>query len=439
MATENRTPDDLQEAVAATLRRLRGEVRNPPPAAAERTEPRLTQPGLTAPGAEEPAPLLTSEQALTEPDLLTRAEPEIPLAPTERSAMPEGLAAYREDAARSRSRLIPYALSFAALVVFAGIVWWAYQAIMAGHKGGPVPVITADTTPAKIPPADQTSTDTPAQQQTVYDQISGTNTQPKSEVLLPAPETPQTPPPPPAPVPSATDVAGTATDAGSTATTGAAITTPPATTTQTLIPPPAPLAPAPTGTTTDTTQPATTADAGSSGSATTADQATAGQTTVGQTTTNQADTGQTTTGGSTDTGAASTAATEPAPYEVPTLAPMETQMGNSTTLASAGSTSNDTTAAATSSTTSQTSGAADNFRIQVAALKTEAEANTAWKRILAKHSDVLGSLSVHIVKADLGGQGIYYRVQAGPFADKASAAAACDQLKTAGQQCLVKP
>ena len=32
MATENRTPDDLQEAVAATLRRLRGEVKNPPPA-----------------------------------------------------------------------------------------------------------------------------------------------------------------------------------------------------------------------------------------------------------------------------------------------------------------------------------------------------------------------------------------------------------------------
>ncbi len=82
---------------------------------------------------------------------------------------------------------------------------------------------------------------------------------------------------------------------------------------------------------------------------------------------------------------------------------------------------------------------ADNFRIQLAALKTEAEANTTWKRILAKHNDVLGSLSVHIVKADLGAQGIYYRVQAGPFADKASAAAACDQLKTAGQQCLVKP
>ena len=217
MATENRTPDDLQEAVAATLRRLRGEVRNPPPAAAERVEPRFTPQA-----AEEPAPLLASEGTPAEPDLLTGSEPEIPLAPTERSAMPEGLSAYREEATRGRLRWVPYALSFAALVVFAGIVWWAYQAIMAGHKGGPVPVITADTTPAKIPPSDQTSTDTPAQQQTVYDQISGTNTQPKSEVLLPAPETPQTPPPPPAPVPSASDVAGTATDTGSTATTGRA-------------------------------------------------------------------------------------------------------------------------------------------------------------------------------------------------------------------------
>jgi cell division septation protein DedD len=93
-----------------------------------------------------------------------------------------------------------------------------------------------------------------------------------------------------------------------------------------------------------------------------------------------------------------------------------------------------TTGAAT-----QTGAAADNFHIQLAALKSEAEANKAWTRILAKHNDVLGALTVHIVRADLGSQGIYYRVQAGPFADKASAKAACDKLKSGGQQCLIKP
>ncbi len=433
MATENRTPDDLQEAVAATLRRLRGEVRNPPPAAADRVEPRLTPTGLTTPTAtEEPAPLLTSEEAPAEPDLLTGSQPEIPLAPTERSAMPEGLAAYREEAPRGRSRWISYGLSFAALVVFAGIVWWAYQAIMAGHKGGPVPVITADTTPAKIPPADQTSTDTPAQQQTVYDQISGTNTQPKSEVLLPAPETPQTPPPPPAPVPSATDVGGTATDAGSTATTGATTTnaTPAAPTTQ------------------NSNSACGTAGASDNERHDDRHDATGHHAACHHCRCRLID------GGPDDnqsnghgpnhnrhdavTANAGVAA-EPAPYEVPTLAPTGTSMGaDSTTVASAGTTAADTTGTA-GSTTTQTSDVADKFRIQLAALKSEAEANTTWKRILAKHNDVLGSLTVHIVKADLGGQGIYYRVQAGPFADKASAAAVCDQLKTAGQQCLVKP
>jgi len=93
----------------------------------------------------------------------------------------------------------------------------------------------------------------------------------------------------------------------------------------------------------------------------------------------------------------------------------------------------------TGAATTQTSDVADNFRIQLAALKTEAEANKTWSRLLAKHNDVLSALTVHIVRADLGSQGIYYRVQAGPFADKASAKAACDKLKTAGQQCLVKP
>jgi cell division septation protein DedD len=87
----------------------------------------------------------------------------------------------------------------------------------------------------------------------------------------------------------------------------------------------------------------------------------------------------------------------------------------------------------------QTGAVADNFHIQLAALKSEAEANKAWTRILAKHNDVLGALTVHIVRADLGSQGIYYRVQAGPFADKASAKAACDKLKSGGQQCLIKP
>ena len=64
---------------------------------------------------------------------------------------------------------------------------------------------------------------------------------------------------------------------------------------------------------------------------------------------------------------------------------------------------------------------------------------TAWKRLAAKYPDVLGSLSLHLEKADLGTKGIYYRVQAGPFTDKNAARDICATLKAKGQQCLVKP
>ena len=459
MATENRTPDDLQEAVAATLRRLRGEVRGPAPAA-ERVEPQLS----AAVPQETPPPLSDKSP---EPDLLSHGEPEIPPAPAERT-MTEGAAAYRpgaykEEVQPPRTRWLAYALSFAALIVFGGIVWWAYQAIVAGPKNGPVPTITADTTPPKVPPSDQQTTDASGQGKTVYDQISGTNTQQKPEVLLPAPETPQTPPPLPAPVPSSTDVGGTATTTTTTTDTSNS-----ATATQTLIPPAAPLAPATTGnsaantssTDTSSTAPAAT---GSPATGTAGTGATGGSTTTNSagTTTAAGSSGTTTATGSsgttttadagTSTGAdttqpaagADTAApantgsvtTTPATdaavdlYGVPTLAPTSGTTSGTTAVASA-----DTTSAA-----APASSVADKFRIQLAALKSEAEASKTWQRILSKHSDVLGSLTVHIVKADLGSQGIYYRVQAGPFADKASATAACNQLKSAGQQCLVKP
>jgi sporulation related protein len=414
MATENRTPDDLQEAVAATLRRLRGEVRNQGPAATvEQTEPQFSSLGEQTPPA---APMEANRE---EPDLLAGAEPEIPPTPAARTAMREGAIAYQEQAARGRLRWFPYALSLAAIILFGGVVWWAYQAIVGAPKSGPVPVIAADQTPAKVPPADQGATDGSGQEKTVYDQISGTNTQPKTEVLLPAPETPAAPPPP-APVPAASE------------------TTPaPSATETTTILPPVPVAPATTtsgtaaGTTTQQTT-TTTADTGTASTGT-ADTGSTTGTTTGETTTTQP---AATTTGTTDTGASSAATTAPSDVDlsgVPTLSPATPL--SATTVPATTMADNSGTAGATT----QTADVADNFRIQLAALKSEAEANKAWTRVLAKHNDVLGALTVHIVRADLGSQGIYYRVQAGPFADKASAKAACDKLKASGQQCLVKP
>jgi hypothetical protein len=417
MATENRTPDDLQEAVAATLRRLRGEVRAPGPApASPRVEPQLSQPLFQqSPHA---APL---EQDAVEPDLLSAAGPEIPPTPAAREEMRLDAGAYAGDGVfqdqpgRARLRWVPYALSLTAIVVFAGIVWWAYQAIIGAPKGGPVPVIAADQTPAKVPPADQGASDGTDQEKTVYDQISGANTQPKSEVLLPAPETPQ-PPPPPATPPSPSEVT-TATSPTETTTVLPPVPEMPAGTTGSSTTQPAPLTPD-TGTAATTTEPTSSAQG------------------TQQTATSTTDTGA--------TPPAAAAAPETVDLSgVPTLSPLTVMPAapQPDTAATTPSATTTTTAdnSGTAAATTDTSQVADNFRIQLAAVKSDAEANKAWKRVLAKHGDVLGALTLHIIRADLGSQGIYYRVQAGPFADKASAKAVCDKLKAAGQQCLVKP
>ncbi len=83
--------------------------------------------------------------------------------------------------------------------------------------------------------------------------------------------------------------------------------------------------------------------------------------------------------------------------------------------------------------------AAGNYRVQLASLKSQADANKAWRRLSAKYPDILGPLSLHLEKADLGAKGIYYRVQAGPFTEKAAARDICAKLKAKKQQCLVKP
>jgi SPOR domain len=79
------------------------------------------------------------------------------------------------------------------------------------------------------------------------------------------------------------------------------------------------------------------------------------------------------------------------------------------------------------------------YWIQLAAAKSEAEAQTLWTRIQARHRDVLGTLALRVGRVDLGAQGIFYRVQAGPFADKGAAQSACSKLKAKKQACIVRP
>lgn len=84
--------------------------------------------------------------------------------------------------------------------------------------------------------------------------------------------------------------------------------------------------------------------------------------------------------------------------------------------------------------------AAGGYRLQLAALRSEAAAKKEWERIKLANKDLLGSMSAGWSRVDLGSKGIFYRVQAGPLADAAAADRICNELKHRNVACiLVRP
>jgi SPOR domain len=389
MSTEGQPPDDLQEAVAATLRRLRGEAGEQQAGGARRVEPQFSSspaasPATLAAPAATGAPTLAKQlaadlanQPMPEPDLLTpiTGNAEIPPSPQNRAALRQGLAAKieAEDAHEARRHRIRYALVLIAVAALVGVGWWAYRNYAGRLRGGEVPVISAQQTPEKVPPASQAAPETPSEDKTVYeDTAPGAGTKQKSEVLLPQPEAPVLPPAP------ATGVSSDS-NAGPAASGSAAAAPPPP-------PPPA------------------------------ADEKAAMP----------------------DRAVGSSAGESAGVPATPAPASTLPANGSASGVANPGAT-NTASTGATLPTAEDTPTAAGNYRIQLAATKSEAAAEATWNRLTIKYQDILASLSLHVEKTDLGAKGIYYRVQAGPFSEKAAAKDVCVKLKAKGQQCLVKP
>lgn len=75
-----------------------------------------------------------------------------------------------------------------------------------------------------------------------------------------------------------------------------------------------------------------------------------------------------------------------------------------------------------------------NYKIQLGALGSEAEARTLWNKVTSKHGDVVKGSPI-IVKADVNGK-TYYRLRASGFASAAAAKSACATLSGRGQACM---
>ncbi len=76
------------------------------------------------------------------------------------------------------------------------------------------------------------------------------------------------------------------------------------------------------------------------------------------------------------------------------------------------------------------------FKIQLGAVRTEAAAWVEWDKMRKTYASVLGRLALNIERADLGTKGVYFRIQAGPFNDRAAADAACQEMARQKIPCL---
>lgn len=76
--------------------------------------------------------------------------------------------------------------------------------------------------------------------------------------------------------------------------------------------------------------------------------------------------------------------------------------------------------------------------VQLSSQRSEAEAQASFRALQAKYPSVLGGKQPLIRRVELGDKGIYYRAQVGPFASAEQANEICSSLKSAGGQCVVQ-
>ena len=129
--------------------------------------------------------------------------------------------------------------------------------------------------------------------------------------------------------------------------------------------------------------------------------------------------------------AASTRAAAPAPSaaRAPANAPLSLTPQATERVATANSSAGSTASSAP---------AGVGYMVQVSAQKSAAEATSAFKSAQTRYSSLLGSYQVVLRKKEVAGKGTFYGAQVGPFETRDQATGLCDQLKTAGGNCLVE-
>lgn len=86
----------------------------------------------------------------------------------------------------------------------------------------------------------------------------------------------------------------------------------------------------------------------------------------------------------------------------------------------------------------QTPPPAGSYVVQVAAQKSEADAQASWQSLQQRYGTVLSGQQATIRRVDLGERGVFYRAQVGPFPSRTQASEVCQSLKAAGGECVIQ-
>jgi hypothetical protein len=373
------------------------EPANPEPASSEIGRPDLFatprhEPVLKA--ERDPTASLNSE---AQPDLLSGVE--VPPAPPP----PLGSFATEDEVGGRGKKMRNRLIALAVLVILVGGGAWAFLGRDRG-AGGPVPVLTAETTPEKVKPADEGGMQVPNQNVQILDNMNGQagNAQ-GGENVLPPPEQPVAPPAPDDTAPAVSEGAPAASASGTQNNAPAAVD-------QAAPAPAVPSVAAPAIPSVSAPEPGQTA---SSTPAPAAPEPTAAP--VAQ----QA---------APEPSAPAAAPAKPADATAAASAaqPKAAEPAKPATQTAAAATAPAPTAAAT----------AGGIRVQLAAVKSEAAAKAQWAKLQKTYPDLLGALSLNVQSVVKDGV-TYYRIQAGPLDSKAAAKTLCSKLAAQKQACIV--
>ncbi len=339
-----------------------------------------------------------------------RREPHFDSPGTPERPAPRPPAGDGRGGARWRGKLLGILVAVSAIAGFAGIAWYA---IKQGQKNPAaiVPIIQADNSPVKVLPEQPGGMKVPNQDKLIYLQISPDGKKTVKEKMLPGAEKPMPKPKPPEPEQAAKAAAE-----------GEAKPKPVV---------PAPLQP-----------PKMEAPAGAEpGGAAAAKAKAAAKEKAGETETKAGEAAAKGKALDRDALAAKMeAVTKEAGKDTTPAAPAKAEEG---TRAADGTkpepAAKPDAGSKTPAAPKQTAGkAADGgFHVQLGSSRLKDRAEAEAKRLNGLHASVLGEAKISAVRADLGERGIYYRLWAGPFADRAAAEALCGKLKARKQGCLV--